>query len=1488
MWGATDNKLLTLAVNNPPTYVVNTTTDDATGTASNCTPTEGTCTLRDALAAAQAEGTGNITFDSTVFLATNTTAQNTIKLANGTLSIPSNTTIQGPTKGSGATQSNLVTIAGGAPSGDFPVISVNSSATNALLANLTITGGYSTGGTAAGIVTGYQSVLTVKNSTISMNEAPLAVGAIFNDYNATITILNSTISGNSGGAGGIANEPGGSVFVISSTISGNTASSSGGAIENGGTAVTIASSTVVGNSAVYGGGGIFSNGGTVTVTNSIVAGNTATSNADIDGTYTDGGGNIFGGTPASPIDPGLAPLGSFGGPTQTMIPLPGSPAICAGTLANATAASITADQRGFVFDPICPIGIVDTGAAQANYALSFSTQPASTEMSGVAFPVAVTLNESGSPLTAASVNIPITVSGGTLSGAPVSASTLNGVANFSLTVTNPIALSGLTLTTGLTLNSPVAISMNSSSFDLAPPIATTTTVAGNLTAPWSTSGQTVPLTVNVTASGATVSSGTLTVPAFVLVARPSGTTVRIVPRTIVYSGSPDQVDLSLPGGMPAGTYTLEVSYSDPTNVFNSSSDNSHTLTITAPDFVVTTAQDDAGSASNCTAQTTPGTGTDASCSLRDALLAAANSAGASVSFDSTAFSATNTAAQNTITLAYNSLILPTNATITGPTTGSGATLTNLVTVNGNNQVTGFIVNATATGAAISNLNITNAAFGLQSGSKSLSGILVTNGGSGYTNPTVTINDPTGVGATATAAVSGGAIAAIYITNGGSGYTNPTISITDPTGVGATAAIPLGSGIQNAGVLVLAGDSVSNNSGIYGAGIDSSGTLTVSNSTISGNAGTAGGGGIYNTGPVTLMGTTISNNTVLGGGGGVDDVSGALTISNSTISGNSSEAPGGGLNASGTLTVTNTIFSKNNVLSEGGAFSSSGTAMVSLNTFTSNSSGGAGGAIYNSGTLTVASSGFSKNTVVGQGGAIENEGPLTVTGSTFADNSVSSGTGGAIDTSTKMAVANTTFSGNTALGAGGGLSISGGTATVTDSTFSENSVSGGVGGAVYVVGGTLNVTNSIFTGGTSFGPGAGIANGATTNASYNVFYNNLPSGIPPSLMEDDCYGCTLDSTNLTGATANPMLSPLGNYGGSTQTMIPLPGSAAICAGTLANATAASITADQRGFVFDPLCPSGSVDAGAVQTNYSITFVQQPSTVLQGIVMSPSPTVQLDESGTAFFDGTDTIAIPLTLTTGTGTLTGGSASTSATTGVATYSALSISAPGTADQLTANLSLNAALSTPLSISAASGTFEVNSAVTQLAFGTAPRATLAAGGNAGSSIVVDEEDSGGTLATTANDTVTLTVTGPNSYSKSYTQAAVNGVATFNLSSATLTAGGSYSYSASIVGTAPVSAATASETVSSAPAATVSVVSGSGQSAVIGAAFTAPLKVFVEDQYSNPVSGASVSFTAPATGASAMFTGSPATTASDGTASVTAAANGTASSTAYTSLRQA
>jgi hypothetical protein len=216
---------------------------------------------------------------------------------------------------------------------------------------------------------GYQANLVLTNSTLSGNHTTGAGGGgMYLNYGYA-TITSSTISGNTarwGGGIGLFNLQYGA-FIEKSTISGNSATDVGA----GGGGVyayynpddlTIANSTISGNDADYGGGIYDHNssptGGShynINVRSSIVAGNTGTTGPDL---YSNGGtldvdfdliGNGAGATlndtnPGSNIvgsDAKLGVLADNGGPTMTMLPLAGSPAIDKGTSFGETS-----DQRG--------------------------------------------------------------------------------------------------------------------------------------------------------------------------------------------------------------------------------------------------------------------------------------------------------------------------------------------------------------------------------------------------------------------------------------------------------------------------------------------------------------------------------------------------------------------------------------------------------------------------------------------------------------------------------------------------------------------------------------------------------------------------------------------------------------------------------------------------------------------------------------------------------------------------------------------------------------------------------------------------------------------------------------------------------------------------------------------------------------------------------------------------------------------------------------
>jgi len=236
----------------------------------------------------------------------------------------------------------------------------------------------------------------------------------------------------------------------------------------------------------------------------------------------------------------------------------------------------------------------------------------------------------------------------------------------------------------------------------------------------------------------------------------------------------------------------------------------------------------------------------------------------------------------------------------------------------------------------------------------------------------------------------------------------------------------------------------------------------------------------------------------------------------------------------------------------------------------------GGGIFNLGTLAATNSTIANNTASLIGAGIANLGTMTVTNCTIANNTVSDqqlltfylkGGGGIYNNSGTLTVASSILSGNHTghLEDGGGIKSDGGTLTVTNSTFSGNTAFHG-GGLdlvnIYRQGGTKTVTNTIVAGNQP--PGHHEVNGGVTSGGHNLI--------------GDADGSTgWGSSDLTGTDAsplNPLLGPLGNYGGRTQTFPLLPGSLAIGGG----ATGAGIpTTDQRG-----VARTGHNDIGAFQS------------------------------------------------------------------------------------------------------------------------------------------------------------------------------------------------------------------------------------------------------------------------------------------------------------------
>lgn len=568
-----------ITVESAPSFVVTNTNDSGVGS------------LRAALDSAATAGAGDITFDLFVFSASNSAAANTITITSGTLNIPSYTTITGRTSGTGTGIQNLVTIAGASVNNGFPLFSVASGVVNATLANVTLS---QAGSINAGGIDNAGS-LVFQNSTITGMDGSEA-GAIYNHGGGTMEIVDCTISANiSGHYGAALNSDSGAVTVIATTMTGNSALfGAAGILVTGGTA-SVSDSTITGNFAGMYGVGIYNTHGTLAIANSIVSGNRLGTSAspgnydDLDDqsgatSFTTGnnGGNLVGyynansvNAPTPAVD--LATLGSYGGPTQTMVPLPGSPAICAAAVAGVPSGTTT-DQRGYPLQPTggyCPSGTIDTGATQTNYtSLSFLQQPTNVAIGSAMSPApTVQVIETDTLLVSSNTDV-VNVSGLALSSSNFTLSDSGSVLENGFTESTTggtIELDGLTfsaldnsdsLTAKLVVYGTNKVSGTSNSFSVgqATPTLTVTDAGGTY------SGSAFPAACTVTGlsgvPGSTLEGVSLTLAYY------AGSTV---------SGSPL-------AGAPsdAGTYTAQCTFPGSTNYISTSNTAVFTIDMATP------------------------------------------------------------------------------------------------------------------------------------------------------------------------------------------------------------------------------------------------------------------------------------------------------------------------------------------------------------------------------------------------------------------------------------------------------------------------------------------------------------------------------------------------------------------------------------------------------------------------------------------------------------------------------------------------------------------------------------------------------------------------------------------------------------------------------------------------------------------------------------------------------------------------------------------
>jgi YD repeat-containing protein len=274
-------------------------------------------------------------------------------------------------------------------------------------------------------------------------------------------------------------------------------------------------------------------------------------------------------------------------------------------------------------------------------------------------------------------------------------------------------------------------------------------------------------------------------------------------------------------------------------------------------------------------------------------------------------------------------------------------------------------------------------------------------------------------------------------NGGGIYdysTDGAVTVTGCTLSGNTANTGGGIYSRSSSAAVL-NSTLSTNSAVSQGGAIANmdaGILNVTDSTISGNSANISGGGIYssNDSQVYLTNSTMSRNTAAYGYGGGTFISNntTLKVAGCTISGNSSSLGGGGIYAQYyvgpqvcTTYVTNSTLSGNSSSGNGGGIGSGGALTIYDSTLCQNQAygdGDGGGIDNNDGTLAITNSTLTGNVASGSdGGGILGTG--TITDCTITGNSAHSSGGGIWGSGSTIngtiIVGNTTVSNNSTLG-----------------------------------------------------------------------------------------------------------------------------------------------------------------------------------------------------------------------------------------------------------------------------------------------------------------------------------------------------------------------------------------------------------------------------------------------------------------------------------------
>jgi predicted outer membrane repeat protein len=444
------------------------------------------------------------------------------------------------------------------------------------------------------------------------------------------------------------------------------------------------------------------------------------------------------------------------------------------------------------------------------------------------------------------------------------------------------------------------------------------------------------------------------------------------------------------------------------------------------------------------------------------------------------------------------------------------------------------------------------------------------------------------------------------------YESPTL--TDVTFSSNTATGPEGGGLFNwhSDVILINVIFTDNTSARGGGMYNRNANPVLRNVTFTNNIATSSGGGILSEGgDANLINVTFTGNTAPDGGG-MTNLGGRPTLMNVTFTNNIATSEGGGMHAGGSPKLTDVIFRDNQAEFGGGIFhygvesnlqdvlfenntaTSEGGGVFDRNsrdsiftnvTFRTNEADVGGGMHIAVSNLRIQDAIFENNRAVSDGGGVYIDGGYpSITGATLRTNEAESGGGIYVfRVGNPSLLTNVTIANNSAINGGGIYNDNSGSPKLTNVTIANNSAISG-GGIYNDDSDSPKLTNVTVSGNSATINGGGIYNRYSSKPVIQntiLWGNSAPngaqiynggSGSVPVISDSVIQDGYANGTNII--TTDPLLGPLGTYGGFAET-IPLQAySSAIDTG---NDTNCPVT-DQRGVVR----PQGShCDIGAYE-------------------------------------------------------------------------------------------------------------------------------------------------------------------------------------------------------------------------------------------------------------------------------------------------------------------